>query len=97
MLTVVFLFIFMFNKSSPVNDVVCILYEGFVHCFIPVRYIFNSKLILLKPFEFGKGEPAHFQEQPAVAEAVDVGRAVGSGAVGHRHFNDLKILFDRAE
>ena len=39
----------------------------------------------------------HFQQKPPVAKTAYVGAAIGSFAVTNGDFNDLKILFYRAE
>src|SRR5262249_29171404 len=42
-------------------------------------------------------EPAHLQEQPAVAEARDVGLAVRALMVAHRQVRDVQVEPSRAE
>src|SRR5882762_8451000 len=44
-----------------------------------------------------KAEPGHLQEQPAVAEAGDVGLAVGAVFVAHRQVADAEIKQGRAK
>ena len=48
-------------------------------------------------FEFPIGEPHHFQEQPAVAEARDLGFAEGARLVVDRHLDDFQVLLGGAE
>jgi len=48
-------------------------------------------------FEASKRQPAHFQQKPTVSETVDVGFAVGSGAVADGDFDDLQIGLCRGE
>ena len=48
-------------------------------------------------FEFAGGEEHHAQQQPAVAPALDVGRAVGAFLVADRHIGDLQVEFGGAK
>src|SRR5262245_53135070 len=53
--------------------------------------------IFLSEFDLKERLPAHLEEEPAVAEAADVGFAVGSGAVAHGDFGDLQVVAGGAE
>src|SRR6187402_2110962 len=47
--------------------------------------------------EFPIGKPHHLQQQPAVAEARDLGLAESAGLVVDRRLDDFQILFGRTE